>query len=63
MADITVGLERGLCFYFEQCSEFDRRALPVEKQVAFGFEAGYQAGKAEVKAAVAKIFLPEKRKV
>jgi hypothetical protein len=61
MADTTVELERGLCYYFEQQKEFERRALPIEKQVAFGFEAGYQAGKAEVKARVARIFLPESK--
>jgi len=42
-------LERGLCFFYEQQDEFERRCLPVEKQVALAFEAGFQAGKCEIK--------------
>lgn len=41
-------LERGLCFYFEHSDEFERRATPIEKQVAFAYEAGFQAGRAEI---------------
>jgi hypothetical protein len=58
MAD-TVELERGLCYYFEQQSEFERKGLSVEKQVAIGFTAGLEIGRAEVKAQVALIFKPD----
>lgn len=47
MADTVIELQRGLEFYYESQREFDRRELPVDKMVAFGFEAGYQAGRAE----------------
>lgn len=47
MADTEIPLERGLCYFYEVQNEFERRGLPIDKQVAFGFEAGYQAGKAE----------------
>ena len=49
MADDNLPLERGLCYFFEQQREFERRALPIEKQVALGYEAGFQAGKTELK--------------
>ncbi len=47
MADTEIPLERGLCYFYEVQNEFERRGLPIDKQVAFGFEAGYQAGKAK----------------
>ncbi len=37
-------LQRGLEYYYEQQSEFERREMPVEKQVALAFEAGFYAG-------------------
>lgn len=47
MAYNEIQLERGLSYYYEVQKEFERRAIPIDKQVAFGFEAGYQAGRAE----------------
>jgi hypothetical protein len=47
MADTVIELQRGLEFYYEAQREFERREIPVDKMVAFGFEAGYQAGRAE----------------
>jgi len=57
----TIELERGLEFYYSQQNEFERRGLPIEKQVAFGFEAGLNVGRAETKAKIARIFLPENK--
>jgi hypothetical protein len=45
--DRTIQLERGLTYYYESQNEFERRGLTIEQQVAFGFESGYQIGKAE----------------
>jgi hypothetical protein len=47
MANTVIELQRGLEFYYEAQREFERREIPVDKMVAFGFEAGYQAGRAE----------------
>jgi len=47
MVKNEIPLERGLSYYYEVQKEFERRELPIDKQVAFGFEAGYQAGHAE----------------
>jgi hypothetical protein len=38
-------LQKGLEYYYEQQSEFERREMPVEKQVALAFEAGFYAGR------------------
>ncbi len=46
---MTIPLENGLTFYFEQQREFERRELPVEKQVAIAFEAGFHAGRNLIK--------------
>ena len=54
-----IPLERGLCFYYEQQGEFERKELPIEKQVAIAFEVGRQVGKCEVKSSVAMIFKPD----
>jgi hypothetical protein len=51
-----IELERGLCYFVENQREFERRCLSVEKQVAFGYEAGFQAGRTELKAKVSKVF-------
>ena len=59
MAD-CIELERGLCYFYEQQDEFERRGLPIEKQVAFGWEAGYQAGQCEIRVNATKIFKPDK---
>jgi len=59
MSDTEIPLQRGLEFYYEASKEFELWNLPIEKQVAFGFEAGYQAGKTEVKGKLAMIFKPE----
>jgi hypothetical protein len=47
MDDRVMELQRGLEYYYEAIKEFERRGLSVEQQVAFGFETGYQIGKAE----------------
>ena len=39
-----IPLEKGLTYYYEQQREFERRELPVEKQVAIAYEAGFYAG-------------------
>ena len=51
--DPTIELERGLCCFYDLQREFERRELPEEKQCAFCWEAGYQAGKAEAMSAAA----------
>jgi hypothetical protein len=56
-----IPLERGLCCFYEMQREFERRGYPTETQAALCYEAGYQAGLAEVKSKVAKIFLPDKK--
>ena len=59
-----LSLERGLCYYYENQPEFDRKEMPEEKRVAFGFEAGRQFGMCEMcemKAPVAKVFKPDGR--
>ncbi len=40
-----IPLEKGLTFYFEQQNEFERREIPIEKQVALAYEAGFEAGR------------------
>ena len=40
-----IPLEKGLSFYFEQQNEFERREIPIEKQVALAYEAGFEAGR------------------
>ena len=42
-----IELQRGLEYYYESKNEFERRGLEIDQQVAFGFETGYQIGKAE----------------
>lgn len=44
-----IPLEKGLSFYYEQQEEFDRKRIPVERQVALAYEAGFQAGRSFVK--------------
>lgn len=44
-----IPLERGLCFYYEMENEFEKRSLPVEKQVAIAFEAGRRIGQSETR--------------
>jgi len=45
--DRMIELQRGREYYWEASKEFARRGLDVEMQVAFGFETGYQIGRAE----------------
>jgi hypothetical protein len=45
--DRMIELQRGLEYYYEAQKEFERRGLDIEQQVAFGFETGYQIGRAE----------------
>ena len=47
MTEDEIPLERGYCFYYEQCREFEQRELSVAEQVAIGFEAGLQLGRSE----------------
>ena len=42
---MMIPLEKGLSFYFEQQNEFERREIPIEKQVALAYEAGFEAGR------------------
>ena len=58
--DIEIPLERGLNYYFENQAEFDRKELPEEKRVAYGFEAGRQFGRFETKLKVSRDFIPSK---
>ncbi len=44
-----IPLEKGLAYYYEQQREFEHRELPVEKQVAIAYEAGFYAGRNMVK--------------
>jgi|GEM_PF-4810246 len=59
----AIPLERGLCFYFEQEDEFARRSTPVEKQVALAYEAGFQAGKAEINSKITMNLKPDMLRV
>jgi len=54
--DDNVCLEKGLCYFFENQREFEKKQLPVEKQVALGFEAGFEAGRTMLRQTVAKTF-------
>ncbi len=53
-------LEPGLCFFYENQSEFERKEIPVEKQVALAWQAGRQAGRCELREKVVKVFKPER---
>lgn len=57
MSDIE--LEKGLTFYWSHESEFERREIPVEKQVAIAYEAGLQAGRYELCKRMTIAFKPE----
>ena len=54
-----IELEKGLTFYWSHESEFERREIPVEKQVAIAYEAGLQAGRYELSQRVSKTFKPD----
>jgi len=51
-------LERGLCWFYENDREMSRKCLPVEKRVALGYEAGFQAGQTERRDKALKAFKP-----
>ena len=38
--DKEINLEKGLCFYYENEKYFQDKDIPVDKQVALGYEAG-----------------------
>ena len=41
-----IPLEKGLTYYYEQQHEFERKGIPIEKQVALAYEAGFETGRA-----------------
>jgi len=59
MANEIAPIERGLGYYFERQKEFERKQIPVEKQVAMAYADGIEAGKVEIKSSIAFIFKPE----
>jgi len=58
--DDPIQLEKGLTFYYSHESEFARREIPIEKQVAMAYEAGLQAGRYERAQAGPCVFNPSR---
>ena len=58
--DTEIEWERGLCYAYEVIDEFERKQIPIEKQLAIAFETGREIGRCELKVKVANIFKPDK---
>ena len=55
-----IELEKGFCYAYEMCDEFERKQFPIEKRIAIAFETGRQIGRCEVNPKPANIFKPGK---